>query len=59
MLRRYNAVTFQKRKKKMKNFLKISLVAAIATCALNAANYEVYAVHSNVGFIVKHLNFQR
>ena len=45
MLRRYNAVAFQKRKKKMKNFLKISLVAAIATCALNAANYEVDAVH--------------
>ena len=38
----------------MKNFLKISLVAAIAACVLNAANYGVDAVHGNVYFIVKH-----
>ena len=50
---------FKKGRKKMKNFLKISLVAAMAACALNAANYEVDAVHSNVGFIVKHLSVSK
>ena len=43
----------------MKNLIKFSLAAALAASFANATVYEADAVHSNVGFKIKHLSISK